>query len=358
GNEGWVYNDNVKAPEIVKWLGETVGKEAEDLTRHDKWLCMMYPRLVLLKQFLAEDGAIFVSIDDNEVASLRLLMDEVFGRGNFVANLVWNHSVQAKGYTDIISLHHNHTLAYSMPNFSVLGLPRTEEHNKNYSNPDNDPRGRWRSSDVRNSLDRPNLKYNITTPSGKIIKHPPNGWRFSRATFEKELAIGKIIFSEKEDRVIRKIYLADQGRRSAESLWFANEAGTTREATQEVSNILSESSKFDTPKPTRFIQRILQIASDGPSLILDSFAGSGTTGHAVLKQNAADGGNRQFILVEMEPQIAKDITAERVRRVIEGYTDSKGKAVEGLEGGFQYCRLSTEPLFDAYGAIRDDVSFA
>lgn len=358
GNEGWVYNDNVNAPEIKKWLGETVGKESEDLTRHDKWLCMMYPRLALLKQFLAEDGAIFVSIDDNEVASLRLMMDEIFGKRNFVANIIWNHSVQSKGYTNIISLHHNHTIAYGLSGFQLLGVPRSEEHNKNYSNPDNDPRGRWRSGDVRNSLHRPNLQYNITTPSGKIIKHPPNGWRFAQETFHRELASGKIMFSKDETRIIRKIYLADQKRRAVESLWFAKDVGTTREASQEVGEILRRKQGFETPKPTRLIQRILQIASDGPSLILDSFAGSGTTAHAVLKQNAADGGKRKFILVEMEPNIAKEVTAERVRRVIEGYTNSKGETVPGLGGGFQYCRLSEEPLFDEYGGIREDVSFA
>lgn len=145
-----------------------------------------------------------------------------------------------------------------------------------------------------------------------------------------------------------------------QTLWFYQDVGHSQEAKKEVVEILQFSSSdevFITPKPTRLLQRILQIASDGPSLILDSFAGSDTTAHAVLKQNAADGGERNFILVEMEPNIAKDITAERVRRVIEGYTDSKGKAVDGLGGGFQYCRLSAEPLFNEFGAIRDDVSF-
>jgi site-specific DNA-methyltransferase (adenine-specific)/adenine-specific DNA-methyltransferase len=370
GNEGWVYNDNVNSPEIRKWLGEVVGKEGETLDRHDRWLCMMYPRLVLLKQFLREDGAIFVSIDDNEVATLRLLMGEVFGAANFLGDVIWQHSVQAKGYSGTLSLHHNHILIFGRQGFRLGDLARTEEHSVNYSNPDNDPKGPWRSGDVRNALVRPNLMYDIVAPDGKIIRHPPKGWRFSRETFERELAEGKIVFSKDQTRIIRKIYLAEQAGRVPESIWFSTEAGTTREATAEIVGILGTEQSFDTPKPTRLIQRILQIATDKDSLILDSFAGSGTTAHAVLKQNAEDGGNRRFILVEMDDNIARNVTAERVRRVIEGYTKAaltpnpspasgRGeKFVPGLGGGFQFCRLSAEPLFDADGQIRRDVSFA
>jgi site-specific DNA-methyltransferase (adenine-specific)/adenine-specific DNA-methyltransferase len=319
---------------------------------------MMYPRLVLLKQFLREDGAIFISIDDNEVATLRLLMDEIYRTKAFIGDIVWQHSVQAKGYSGILSLHHNHTLVYGNHGFRLGDLVRTVEHNVNYSNPDNDPRGPWRSGDVRNALVRPNLMYDITTPNGNIIKHPPKGWRFSRETFERELGEGKILYSKDQARIIRKIYLADQTGRVPESLWFASEAGTTREATNEVAEILGTKGEFDTPKPTRLIQRILQIATDKESIVLDSFAGSGTTGHAVLKQNAEDGGNRRFILVEMDENITQNVTAERVRRVCEGYTNTKGKEIESLGGGFQFCRLSDEPLFKADGPIRADVTFA
>ncbi len=358
GNEGWVYNDRVNSPQIRKWLGEVVGKEGETLDRHDRWLCMMYPRLILLRQLLREDGVIFVSIDDNEVAALRFLMDEIFGAGNFVGDIIWQHSVQAKGYSGVLSLHHNHTLVYSAGAFRLGDLARTDEHNVNYSNPDNDPKGAWRSGDVRNALVRPNLMYDITTPNGNVIPHPPKGWRFSRETFERELIEGKIVFSKDQKRIIRKIYLGDQSGRVPESIWFATEAGTTREATNEVADIFGGSGEFPTPKPTRLIERILQIATDKDSLILDSFAGSGTTGHAVLKQNAADGGQRRFILVEIEEGIAQSVTAERVRRVAQGYTNAKGQAVAGLGGGFQFCRLSAEPLFTADGQIRSDVAFA
>ena len=358
GNEGWVYNDNVNSPEIRRWLGEVVGREGETLDRHDRWLCMMYPRLVLLKQFLREDGAIFVSIDDNEVATLRLLLDEIFGAANFVGDVIWQHSVQAKGYSGTLSLHHNHTLIFGRSGFRLGDLARTDEHNVNYSNPDGDPKGAWRSGDVRNALVRPNLMYDITTPNGNVIHYPPKGWRFSRETFERECSEGKIVFNKDQTRIIRKIYLSEQTGRVPESIWFSQEAGTTREATGEVSEILGSKESFDTPKPTRLIQRILQIATDKDSLVLDSFAGSGTTGHAVLKQNAEDGGNRRFILVEMDDAIARNVTAERVRRVAQGYTNAKEQAVEGLGGGFQFCRLSAEPLFDADGQIRRDVTFA
>jgi len=357
GNEGWAYNDNVNSPEIRRWLGEVVGKEGETLDRHDRWLCMMYPRLMLLKQFLREDGAIFVSIDDNEVANLRLLMDEVFGACTFVGDVVWQHSVQAKGYSGKLSIHHNHTLVYRRRSFQLGDLARTEEHNINYSNPDNDPRGPWRAGDVRNALVRPNLMYDITAPNGHVITHPQKGWRFSRETFERELGEGKIVFSQDFWRIIRKIYLADQEGRVPESIWFSADAGTTREATAEVADVLGATGEFDTPKPTRLIKRILQIASDKDSLILDSFAGSGTTAHAVLKQNAEDGGNRRFILVEMDDGIARNIAAERVRRVVQGYTNTKGEHVPGLGGGFQYCTLGN-PLFDSRGHIGGEVRFA
>lgn len=358
GNEGWVYNDNVNSPEIRQWLGEVVGKEGETLDRHDRWLCMMYPRLVLLKQFLTEDGAIFISIDDNEVANLRLLMDYIFGNSNNFGTVIWQHSIQGKNDAKKFSTHHNYTLCYQRSDcFSMGKLPRTEENNLNYSNPDGDKRGDWRSGDVRSPNHRPNLKYSVTTPSGNVIAPPEKGWRWSEDLFWEKVGSGEISFVANETRAHRKIYLCDQGNRVAETIWMGAEVGTTREASQELKDIFG-TSPFDTPKPTRLIQRILQIASDKDSLILDSFAGSGTTGHAVLKQNLEDGGTRRFIHVEIDAGIAQNVTAERIRRVACGYTNAKSEAVPGLGGGFQYCKLSTEPLFTAQGQIRDDVTFA
>lgn len=350
GEENWIYNDNVNDPKIKKWLGDVVGKEGEDLTRHDKWLCMMYPRLKLLHRLLADDGSIWINLDDNEFCYLKVMCDEIFGRNNFVNTIIWQHSKQSKGYVGRCSLHHNYTIVYrKSESFSMGLLQRTGEHNRNYSNPDNDPRGAWRSGDVRNSLYRPNLMYTITTPSGNTISHPPNGWRFSKETFEKELADGKIIFSADEKRIIRKIYLADQKGRVPETIWFGEEVGTTREAS---SNMKALNLTFSTPKPERLIERVLMLGSQDQDIILDSFAGSGTTAHAVLNMNKQDGGNRKFILVEME-EYAETITAERVRRVIDGYGEGKN-AVEGTGGGFTYYELG-EPLMFADGNLNEAV---
>lgn len=363
GNEGWVYNDNVKAPEIVKWLGETVGKEAEDLSRHDKWLCMMYPRLVLLKQFLREDGAIFVSIDDNEVASLRLLMDEIFGRGNFVANVVWEKSYTPNQTARFISNNHDHLLVYcrSEASYSMGKLTRTEEQKAKFRNPDNDPRGAWKAENLSAGKFYSAGQFPIIGPTGETF-YPPHGryWRMNEEQFGEWFSQGRITFGlQGTGRPMLKKYLNEMKDELTASTWWANaEVGSNKEASIELKSVLLTDSFFATPKPTRLIQRILQIATDKDSLIIDSFAGSGTTGHAVLKQNAEDGGTRRFLLVEMEPGIARDITAERVRRVAAGYKDAKGKAVPGLGGGFQYCRLSAEPLFNEHGDIRDDVTYA
>jgi len=367
GNEGWIYNDNVNAPEILKWLGQTVGKEAEDLSRHDKWLCMMYPRLVLLKQFLSEDGAIFVSIDDNEISSLLMLLDEVFGKRNFVANFIWQKVYSPKTSARFVSDDHDYVVAYGK-NLEALRfnlLPRTEEQDKAYKNRDKDPRGDWKPGDLSARNYYSKGTYPITCPSGRVISGPPGGnyWRVSQENFEALVADNRIWWGAKGDSIpqIKRFLSEVKDGRTPQTLLGYKEVGHSQEAKKEILDLLdfeSADDVFITPKPTRLIQRILQIASDKDSIILDSFAGSGTTGHAVLKQNAEDGGMRKFILVEMEENIAQDITAERVKRVSQGYTDAKGNAVEGLGSGFQFCRLSAEPLFNEFGDIRDDVGFA
>lgn len=356
GNENWVYNDAVNSAEMRQWLGDVVGRD--DLSRHDKWLCMMYPRLALLREFLSEDGAIFVSIDDSELHHLLLILCQIFGEEQYRFTTIWQHSVQPKGYSGKVSVHHNYLICYSKSERFVLNdLPRKPEHNVNYSNPDNDPNGPWRSGDVRNALYRPNLIYDLVTPSGKIISPPPKGWRWSKETIQEKIHTGEIVFRDNEKRIVRKIYLNKQEGRPPETIWFGDDVGTTRHASQELKELFDGTPPFDTPKPTNLIERLICLSTKPDDLILDSFSGSGTTGHAVLKLNQQDGGNRRFILVEMEPKIAREITAERVRRVAEGYTNTKGETVPGLGGGFRFCELGAT-LFAADGSIRDEVKFA
>lgn len=368
GNENWVYNDNVNSPEIRKWLGQVVGREGETLDRNDRWLCMMYPRLLLLRQFLRADGVIFISIDDNEVAELRLLMDEVFSDRNFIANLLWQKRTSPDARLGLSDAH-EHIICYAKSkNLVKFGkTPQSAKQLKNYKNPDNDQRGPWASTDFSAQGYRPNQMYPITTTSGRVVNPPPgNCWKNVEDVFLDLVKDGRIWFGKDGAGVPRrKTFLSESEGVSAWTWWSNDEVGHSQEAKAEVKDILVGAEKiFDTPKPTRLIQRILQIATDKDSLILDSFAGSGTTGHSVLKQNLDDGGNRKFILVEMDENIASNVTAERVRRVSQGYdrpSTGSGRAaerVEGLGGGFQFCKLSEEPLFTPDGQIRADVTFA
>ena len=323
GNEGWVYNDNVNDPKIKKWLGEVVGKEGEDLSRHDKWLCMMYPRLKLLQRLLAEDGAIFISIDDNECSNLRLICDEIFGRRCFITDAVWRSSDNSNNNALKFSEDFNHTLIYGKlpswkPNFINDSAKR-----KHFRNPDNDPRGPWFDGNpVNNPGWRPNLQFDITTPNGNIIKHPENGWRWSMDTIQDKLKTGELRFSDDQTRLIRRTYLYEMEGLTPSNLWIDLDiTGHTRRAKYDLKKIFPEikvTDLFSTPKPALLINYILQLASDPNALVLDSFAGSGTTAHAVLNMNKADGGHRKFILVEMM-DYADSITAERVKRVISGY---------------------------------------
>jgi adenine-specific DNA-methyltransferase len=337
GNEQWIYNDNVNNPMLKDWLGKEVGKD--DLTRHDKWLCMIVPRLKLLRDLLSDDGAIFITIDDNEQHFLRQLMDEIFGEENYLGTIIWQHSVQGKGYEGKFSVHHNYIICYQKyNNFTLNLLDRTDEDNTHYSNPDNDPNGLWRNGDIRNALYRPNLIYDVSTPSGKTIKPPENGWRFSKETMQEKMKRKQVIFNKDETRLIFKIYLKDQKGRVPETIWFAKDSGTTRTASELLKELFDGKSPFDTPKPIELIKKIITLSCDNGCIILDSFAGSGTTMHAVMDLNKEDEGNRRCILIQMteatesEPKknICKDITRERIKRAIEKY---------GYESGFKYLKV-------------------
>ena len=362
GNEGWVYNDNVNSPEIREWLGKVVGKEGETLDRHDRWLCMMYPRLMLLKQFLREDGTIWISMDESEVAHLRCLMDEIFGREHFIACMAWQKRYSRENRAAIGDVH-EYIVVYAInPELfrsTRNRIPIDEKQAAIYKNPNNDPNGRWRGIPMTAQGYRPNQMYEIETPSGRKVK-PPEGrcWSTIEGEFLKLKEKGRIYFGKdgsSQPNIIR--YLSEVEGFIPWTWWPHEEVGHTDESRKEIQDIFGTQTAFDTPKPTRLIQRILQIATTKDDLVLDSFAGSGTTAHAVLKQNAEDGGNRRFILVEMDNNIAKTVTAERVKRVCQGYTNAKGKEVEGLGSGFAFYRLSAEPLFNAAGKVRPDVTF-
>jgi site-specific DNA-methyltransferase (adenine-specific)/adenine-specific DNA-methyltransferase len=367
GNEGWAYNDNVNSPVIREWLGKVVGKEGETLDRHDRWLCLMYPRLALLRQFLREDGAIFISLDDNEVQALRYVMDEIFGAANFVATVLWQKVYSPKNSARHFSEDHDYIIVYAKnagvwrPNL----VPRNEDQDSAYKNRDNDPRGPWKTGDLSARNFYSLGTYEIVCPSGRVIPKPPTGmyWRVSKEKFQ-ELDLDKRIWWGKDGSAIPQIkrFLSEVKQGVVpQTMWFYADVGHTQDAKKElvsVMNFADSESVFITPKPTRLIERILQISTSAGDLVLDSFAGSGTTGHAVLKLNQSSPSNeaRRFILVEMEPGIAREVTAKRVRRVADGYTNAKGEKVEGLGGSFRFCELG-EPLFDEGGKIRESVRF-
>ena len=348
GNESWVYNDKVNSPLMKEWLKAHGPVDNEDLERHDKWLCMMWPRMHLLKELLADDGAIFISIDDNEQHHLRMLLDEVFGAYNYISTIIWHKMDSPKNTAIHISEDHESVLVYAKhadiwrPNL----LPRSDKMLARYKNPDEDPRGPWLLSDLAARNPYSKGRYSITTPSGLVIEGPPAGsyWRVSKQKFDELDADNRIWWGESgKNRPGIKRFLSEvRAGVVPQSLWAWKEVGSTRHSKQELSEVMSASASSDlfvTPKPTGLIRRILQIATDNDSLVLDSFAGSGTTGQAVLTLNKEDDGNRKFILAECE-DYANTLTAERVRRVIQGVSDSRDKSLrEGLEGSFTYCTL-------------------
>ncbi len=334
GNEGWVYSDNVSSPTIKEWVGETVGKEGEDLTRHDKWLCMMTPRLKMLRELLDKDGAIFVSIDDNEQHRLRLLLEEIFGEENFVANIIWqkkySQSNDAKHFSDT----HDFILVFAkdISSFSIRPLERTEAQSARYKNPDNDPRGGWMSQPLHAKSGK-DSGYTYKFKSGVTWKPPAGTYpRYSKKTLEKAEKEGRIWFGKGGDAVPRmKKYLSDmRDGVIPKTIWMYDEVGSNDDAKRTLKSIFGDN-PFDSPKPVELIKQIIKLSSDEDALILDSFSGSGTTAHAVLNLNERDNSNRKFILIEME-DYADKLTAERVRRVIK-----KDK----LDVGFTYQSLGT-----------------
>lgn len=355
GNEGWAYNDNVASPQIRKWLGETVGKEGETLDRHDRWLCMMYPRLALLREFLREDGVFLVSLDETELGVLRAIMDELFGKQNSLGTIVWNTRNTDNRIKTNLSPDHEYILIYGKSFLSKIEGRIIDR--SNFKNPDNDIRGPYVTDPLTGKAtaeERPNLhSYNMVQPgtSNVWVPDPAHGWITDEIGYEQLLADNRIWWpaSIRSGKPRKKRFLSEtKERMPASTFWgeFKSFSGAN-----DLDQILGER-VFAFPKPVPVIQRIIDYCVPPNSIVLDSFGGSGTTAHAVLKQNADDGGSRKFILIEMEEKIAREITRERVKRVAEGYTNAKGEEVAGLGGGFRYMRLG-ESIGDKQGRINE-----
>lgn len=382
GNEGWVYNDNVNDPKIRKWLGEVVGKEGEDLSRHDKWLCMMYPRLKLLYKLLSNDGAIFISLDYHEQPFLRIMLDEIFGANNFVSEIACVNKPSGRSDDKYIATAHESIIIYhKTDNFEMGGFPPDDKIIKRYTKTDTDRR-LYREEDLRKRgshderKDRPNLFYPFfyreadmdliignnedATPEGYIKIVPMKSqnlegtWRWGRETAQelKKYIHPRYMPNKEQWSIFEWQYLDERGDVKPTSVWDYKDVNSER-GTEVFSKYLGfKSSDFPNPKPVGTIERIIRIATDKDSIILDSFAGSGTTAHAVLNMNKADGGNRKFILVEMM-DYADSITAERVKRVIDGYGEGKN-AVEGTGGDFAFYDLG-QALLMPDGNLNEEV---
>ena len=415
GNTSWVYNDNMESPLIKKWLNDTVN--ADDLSRSDKWLCMMYPRLKLLRELLKEDGVIFISIDDAEVANLRLMCDDIFGKQNFLAQFVWRKRTGSNDAKDFVSTDHEYVLCYS--NYNFIRLAGIEKAFENYKNPDNDPRGDWMADNLtcnKTFEERENLYYPITDPTTGITYQcsKKRVWAYEESRMKRLISEDKIIFPKNENGspMYKRHKEEVRSRFKPISTILGDYLNAT--ATKDLHDIFGKQ-LFDYSKNKNLLKVFIQQATSAGDIILDSFAGSGTTAHAVIEQNKADGGNRKFILIETL-DYAKEITAERVKRVQQGYAytgkdkttlyekkltttqvlkpatmEKVAKEVEaliaketsnydkiektfkenvlkvvgiknvesfkeGLGGGFKYCELGVE-IFDESGELNPKLSF-
>jgi adenine-specific DNA-methyltransferase len=374
GNESWVYNDKVNSPKIKQWLGKVVGKELEDLTRHDKWLCMMYPRLKLLKDLMSDDAAIFVSIDDNEHCNLKQMMDEIFGDENFVGTFVVNTTPNARDYGHIGKMHE--FCVFYAKDYTKLTTNLIKDKEKVFKYKDDiggfNIHPLYNSNVAFTNKNRPNLYYpfylnknkpitefgenfyeiSLTPSKNSIEIYPPMSvkgdaqfvWRWGKEKSSGELNKEILGYStgEGEYRIVQKMRTSEKLIRSL----LSEKEYTSRRGTATVEEIFG-SKTFSFPKPVELIKTFLKAATNTDSIVLDSFAGSGTTGQAVLELNIEDGGNRKFIMVEMENSVVKDITAERIKRLIKknSYSD-----------GFEYCELD-KPLFDETGHIETTCDF-
>lgn len=383
GND-FIYNDSFKMSE--EELAEGMGLFDEEGNKrftensvtnprfHSDWCSMIYSRLRLVKNLLSEDGAIFISIDDNEQENLKKICDEVFGASNFIAQLIWERAYSPKNDARFISNSHDYVLMYakSIENFVIGRLPRSAQANARYKNPDNDPRGVWKPSDMSVKTYNAACDYPITCPSGRIVE-PPAGrcWRLSANAFAERLHDNRIWFGPDGNSVpCIKRFLSElkfNGMAPA-SILFYKEVGHSQEGAQEVAKLMG-GAYFDGPKPLRLLRRLLTLANlNKESLVLDFFSGSATTAHAVMQMNAEDGGHRRFIMVQLpektdEKSEAKkagfdticDIGEERIRRAGEKIKEESPLTTKELDTGFRVFRVDDSNMKDVYYSA-DEVS--
>jgi adenine-specific DNA-methyltransferase len=312
----------------------------DDGLEHSIWLGLMRDRLEIIRRLLSDDGSLWIMIDDNEAHYLKVLCDEVFGRNCSVANIAWRSSDAANNDAKTFSVDHNHILVYSRnPGWLTYPLPRTDDANAHYKNLDNDPNGPWFMGNLSSPKPRPNLRYIVKSPLGHDISPPANGWRWQQSTMTEMIETGEIVFSADGKRVIKKTYLKDQGGLSASTMWDdIDDTGHNRQAKYELKKLFPETSTSDlfaTPKPERLIKKVLLIATKPNDIVLDSFAGSGTTGAVAHKMG------RRWIMVELGEHCHTHIIP-RLKKVIDG--EDKGGITEAVNwqggGGFRYCKLA------------------
>ncbi|WP_304526151.1 site-specific DNA-methyltransferase [Halomonas sp. I5-271120] len=347
GNKDFVYNDRFV--------------DKNHRFRHSLWLEFMYHRLLLAKELLADDGVIFVSIDDNELFRLGMLMDRVFGEGNFLANIIWQKVYSPKNSAQHFSDDHEYILVYAKEStkWQPNPLPRNSAQNKAYKNPDNDPRGPWKAGDLSARNHYSLGTYSITCPSGRVIPEPPSGryWVISKEKLKALDEDNRIWWGKDGNNVpaVKRFLSETKQGVVPQTLWTYQEVGHTQDAKKQLLEVIkfhTSQEVFSTPKPVQLMERILRIACNPGDIVLDFFAGSGTTAQAVAKLNAEDNGKRRFILVSNseatadapEKNLCRDVCAERVRRIMGGYTNAKGEDVEGLGGSFAYLRSRQVPM--------------
>lgn len=324
---------------------------------HSDWCSMIYSRLLVARSLLTEDGVIFISIDDNEVRNLRNICDEVFGEGNYISTLVWERAFSPKNDAKYISNSHDYIVMYakSIDNFTIGRLPRTEEANARYSNPDNDPRGPWMSSDISVKTYNAACDFPITTPSGRTVE-PPAGrcWRLSAKAFAERLQDNRIWFGPNGDNTPRiKRFLSELkfDGMAPTSILFYKEVGHSQEGAQEVVSLFGDKGVFDGPKPVRLMQRLITLANlNEDSIVLDFFSGSASTAHGLMKTNAEKDSHCRFIMVQLPEEVSDtkknqdydtipEIGKERIRRAGKKIKEESPLTTQDLDTGFRVFRL-------------------